>query len=188
MFMDTSLTWLGRLIESPMGPDWQRLVEVYTPLLSSWMCRAGVAESDRNDIVQEVLLVVVRRVSDFEHAHPGAFRGWLRTILANHLRSYYRRSFPRQCEFPLESLADPEDPMALLLDREHEEHIARQLMKIVKSDFSPTTWAAFSKQVLDGKSPTEVAAELNVSINVAIQSKFRVLKRLRQEFKGWFDQ
>jgi len=185
--MDTSLTWLGRLIESPMGPDWQRLVEVYTPLLTSWMHRAGVAESDRNDIVQEVLLVVVRRVSEFEHEHPGAFRGWLRAILANHLRTYYRRTFPHQCEFPLESLTDPQDPLAQLLDREHEEHIARQLMKVVKADFSLITWTAFCKQVLEGKSPATVAAELNVSINIAIQSKFRVLKRLRQEFNGWFD-
>ena len=185
--MDTSLTWLGRLVESPTGADWHRMVDVYAPLIHSWTLRAGVIDADREDLVQEVLLVVVKRVKEFEREHPGAFRGWLRSILANHLRNYYRKRPAGKCEFPLEGLTDPNSVLSKSLDREHDEHIVRQLMKLVEKDFKPTTWQAFREQVLEGRTPGDVAAELDVSLSVVIQSKYRVMQRLRQEFAGWFD-
>ena len=72
--METSLTWLDRLANAPSGPDWRRLVDVYAPLLADWLARAGVPASDRDDLVQEVLVAVVGRVSDFDRRGPGAFR------------------------------------------------------------------------------------------------------------------
>ena len=88
--METSLTWLDRLTDKPGGADWRRLLDVYGPLLHGWLSRAGVPEGDRDDIVQDVLIVVVRRVNGFEHRGPGTFRAWLRGILANHIRKYFR--------------------------------------------------------------------------------------------------
>ena len=54
------------------------------------MARAGVPASDADDLVQEVLLVVFREVGGFERRGQGAFRAWLRTILANRVRDYFR--------------------------------------------------------------------------------------------------
>ena len=87
--METSLTWLDRLTDKPGGADWRRLLDVYGPLLHGWLSRAGVPEGDRDDIVQDVLVVVVRRVNGFEHRGPGTFRAWLRGILANHIRKFF---------------------------------------------------------------------------------------------------
>ena len=56
---ETSLTWLGRLIESPDGADWQRLSDLYAPLLRNWAVRAGVPVSDVDDVTQDVLIVVI---------------------------------------------------------------------------------------------------------------------------------
>ena len=47
------------------------------------MARAGVPASDVEDLVQEVLAVVVSKIAGFEWRGQGAFRAWLRTILAN---------------------------------------------------------------------------------------------------------
>jgi len=185
--MDTSLTWLDRLVESPTGADWQRLVVVYTPLLQSWTRRAGVADADRDDLVQEVLLVVVRRVTEFERTHPGAFRAWLRAILMNHLKKYFRESARQTCGFELDTLIQQDSELAKLLDREHDEQIARHLMKLVERDFTEVTWTAFREQVIKDRRPGDVARELNLSINAVIKAKSRVLQRLRQEFAGWFD-
>lgn len=185
--MDTSLTWLDRLVESPSGTDWERLVVVYSPLLQSWTRRAGVSDADRDDLVQEVLIVVVRRVSEFDRTHSGAFRGWLRAILMNHLKKYFRESNRQTCGFPLDTLVEQDSELANLLDREHDEQVARHLMKLVEHDFTPATWTAFREQVVKGRQATEVAQELNLSINAVIKAKSRVLQRLRQEFAGWFE-
>jgi RNA polymerase sigma-70 factor (ECF subfamily) len=46
--------------------------------------------SDADDLAQDVLSVVVRRIAGFEWRGQGAFRAWLRTILANEVRDYFR--------------------------------------------------------------------------------------------------
>jgi RNA polymerase sigma-70 factor (ECF subfamily) len=81
--METSASLLERLAVAPSDDDWRRLDDLYRPLLRAWMARAGVAASDVDDLVQDVLLVVIREIAGFEWSGQGAFRAWLRTILAN---------------------------------------------------------------------------------------------------------
>src|SRR5712691_9131156 len=87
--METSVSLLERLAGKPTDDDWRRLLDLYQPLLRAWMARAGVSVSDTDDLIQEVLLVVFREVGGFERRGPGAFRAWLRTILAIG-RDYFR--------------------------------------------------------------------------------------------------
>lgn len=111
------------------------------------------------------------------------FVAWLRSILANHLKRYYREQATRPCEYYLDDLSDPHSALSKVFDREHDEHIARCVMKLVESDFRPETWTAFRQQTLDGRRPIDVAQELGLSLNAVIQAKSRVLKRLRQELE-----
>jgi RNA polymerase sigma-70 factor, ECF subfamily len=181
--VETSLTWLDRIVTRPDSLDWLRLVDVYGPLLDSWLARAGVCPTDRDDLIQEVLIVVVRRVKDFEHRGPGAFRSWLRGILANHLRNFSRERRLVSALDP-DQLAKEDTELAKLWDRDHDQHLAARAMRSIESDFAPQTWQAFRRQVLDGLPPGEVAAELCMSLNSVILAKSRVLKRLRSELQG----
>src|SRR5262249_60418676 len=88
--METSVSLLERLAGAPTDGDWRRLDALYRPLLRAWMARAGVPTSDVEDLVQDVLFVVSREVAGFEWRGQGAFRGWLRKILANRVRDYFR--------------------------------------------------------------------------------------------------
>ena len=189
--MQTSLTWLGRLAGSPTDGDWRQLLDVYGPLLRGWMARTGVPAADHDDLTQEVLMVVVAKVNDFDHRGPGAFRGWLRGILANRVGDYLRRERGRvaagggsDARAQLEALADPDSHLSRLWDREHDAHLAARAMARVRPDFTDGTWEAFARQVRDGRSAKEVAAELGISVNAALVAKSRVLRRLRAELAG----
>lgn len=181
--METSLTWLGRLVSSPSDPDWRRLTDVYAPLVDDWLSRMGVPAGDRDDLVQEVLVVVVRRVGEFDRRGPGAFRGWLRGILANRARKYFRDR-PRRSEFDPDHLTDDGSELAARWDREHDEYFAARALRAVEGDFAPATWEAFRLQVFDGRKAADVAAELGLSLNSVLLAKSRVLKRLREELAG----
>ncbi len=181
--METSLTWLGRLTGGADAADWQQLNDVYGPLLGAWLARAGVPASDRDDVIQEVLMVVVRRVSEFEHRGPGAFRAWLRGILANHTKKFFRTRHDSPA-VDLDQLIGDDTALSRVWDREHDEHLAARALCAVEGDFAPATWAAFRRQVIDGLPPAEVAAELGLSLNAVILAKSRVLKRLRAELRG----
>jgi hypothetical protein len=51
----------------------------------------------------------------------------------------------------------------------------------VQPDLNTTTWQAFRRFALDGQPATKVAEEMGLTVNAVIQSKARVLKRLREE-------
>src|SRR5262249_24507705 len=93
-----------------------------------------------------------------EHRGPGAFRAWLRGILANRLRKYFRDRPPSAAAIDLDAVADPDSVLGRAWDREHNEYLAAWSLRLVEGDFAPATWAAFRRQVLDGRRPREVAA------------------------------
>jgi RNA polymerase sigma-70 factor (ECF subfamily) len=192
--METSVSLLGRLAGASTDDDWQRLDDLYRPLLRAWMAQAGVPESGVNDVVQEVLLVVLARIGDFERRREGSFRAWLRTILANKVRDYFRgqKHLPTatgDSDFlrRLDELESPESALSKLWDREHDEHVARELLKRVQGDFTPKTWQAFHRHVMEGEPAAQVAEALGLTLNCVLLAKSRVLKRLRQESAGLVD-
>jgi RNA polymerase sigma-70 factor (ECF subfamily) len=179
--METSLTFLTRLSTQSDEEDWKRLHDLYGPLFDLWISRSGVNVSDRDDIKQEILLVVARRVRDFQHQHAGAFRGWLRMILQNVLKRYFNTRMELICSLSMDELCLEDSQLARKHDREHDEYVARRAMQVVRHDFSPDTWLAFQMQVLEGQDANEVAQQLQTSVNAVLKSKARVLKRIRQE-------
>ncbi len=189
--MDTSVSLLERLIGAPTDDDWRRLDELYRPLLRAWMARAGVVASDVEDLVQDVLLVVFREIVGFERRGPGAFRAWLRTILAHRVRDYFRGQKYRPTATGgsdflrrLDELESPDSALSRLWDREHDEYVATALMQRVQGDFAPLTWQAFRRHALEGEPAVQVATALSLSLNSVLLAKSRVLKRLRQELAG----
>src|SRR6185369_11382953 len=88
---ETSMSLLDRLHDQADDAAWHRLVDLYSPLIRGWLKRQGLVGQDADDQVQEVLLVLVRKLPDFRREpHTGAFRRWLRTITVNCLRTFWR--------------------------------------------------------------------------------------------------
>ena len=106
------------------------------------------------------MLTAVQGVAAFDHRGPGAFRAWLREILANRTRHYFRARAARRTAGPagLDGLADPQGPLARRWDREHDAFVAARAMARVRGEFAPATWEAFRRQVLDGEPAAAAAA------------------------------
>lgn len=179
--MQTSLSWLTRLRRSGGAADWEQLASRYRPLLLGWVIRAGVPATDHDDVIQSTLIVVVRRLPDFEHRHAGAFRGWLRSILTNVLKEYFRRSQTALPALPLDVLVDPQSELAQLMDREHDLFVTSQILRTARRDFRDATWQAFELQVIHNRTAEEAATQLCMTANAALKAKARVLARLREE-------
>lgn len=191
----TSATLLERLRDRADTEAWQRLIELYSPLLFSWLRRHSLQDADVDDLVQEVLVAVAREAPQFRHSgRPGAFRHWLRTILANRLREFWRGRRHRPAatgdsDFAgmLDQLEDPDSGISRLWDQEHDQHIVRRLLALLEPQFAPSTWQAFRRVVLDGARPDAVAAELGLTVNAVFIAKSRILQRLREESRGLLD-
>ncbi len=188
----TSISLLNRLQQTDDSKNWNRLVELYAPLLRLWLRKYDVQANDADDLVQEVLMAVSKDLKSFDHSgRPGAFRSWLRTILAHRLRNFWRAQGRRpqargdsDIERRLELLEDPASELSEIWNRQHDRHVVRQLLATTESSFEPSTWKAFCRVAIEGARPELVATELGISLNAVFIAKFRVLKRLREEAEG----
>ncbi|MBC8869446.1 MAG: RNA polymerase sigma factor [Planctomycetes bacterium] len=188
----TSLSLLRRACEESDSDSWETLAALYTPLLQRWLQRYGLQPSDADDLVQDVLVAVAKDLPKFQHTgRSGAFRAWLRGIVANRIRNFWRQRNHRPVseggtEFirSLEQLEDPNSGLSRLWCREHDVHLLQTLLSRIEGRFSPSTVSAFRRVVLDGVDSKKVATELGISPNAVVIAKCRVLKELRHEGDG----
>jgi RNA polymerase sigma-70 factor (ECF subfamily) len=192
---ETSLSLLDRARGDVTDEAWQRMAEVYSALLRSWLIRFDVASADADDLVQEVLLTVSRELSRFEHpGRTGAFRNWLRMILVHRLRDFWRsRKYQPAAAGgstwaeQLEQLADESSNASREWDREHDRHVMARLLESVRPRFEAKTWEAFHRQMFDGQRADVVAAQLGMPLNSVYVARSRVLSTLRREAAGLID-
>jgi RNA polymerase sigma-70 factor (ECF subfamily) len=174
---------------------WNDLMDLYRPLIFSWLTRQGVPAADLDDLGQDVLLSVVRHLPAFEHSgRRGAFRSWLRTIVCNRTTDYWRSAGTGAragggsgAMAALQQIADPESDLNRQWDEEHDRYVLDCLMDVVEAEFEPTTLRVFRRLAFDGAGGAEVAEELGMSVAAVYMAKSRVLQRIRQEAEGLID-
>jgi RNA polymerase sigma-70 factor, ECF subfamily len=184
----TSVSLLDRLkLARPDASDWDRLQGIYLPLIRRWLARVPGLGDEADDLAQDVFVVVVRELPQFERRREGSFRAWLRRVTANRARVHHRRRrrIPAVGLDPavgfLDRLEAPNSDLAREWDQDHDGHVFDRLLAIVQPDFQPTTWEAFRPLALDGLPAARVATALGLTENAVLQAKSRILKRLRAE-------
>lgn len=185
-----STTSPSLLLRAAGGDDvaWQRMVQIYGPLVYTWLRRTGAQSSDAADLVQETFLTLTTKLAQFDGTAAGAtFRGWLWTVAKNKLMDRLRRE---QMSFAggtanLERLQQLEARTPTLEDPTHESAdraaVVSRALEIMRTHFEPKTWQAFWRTAVDGVTPDAVAEELGISRWAVYKSRARVLERLRRE-------
>ena len=163
--------------------------------MKRWLGRYEIQDSDAEDLIQEVLTAVVTDLPKFQHnERTGAFRSWLRTILVNRVRNFWRSRKRRpvatgtsSLDERLNQLQDDGSELSQIWNREHDEHVVKRLMEQVRPRFESKTWQAFYLQVVDGRRADAVAQQLDASLASVYMAKSRVLSALRRESEGLID-
>jgi len=164
-------------------------VDLYTPLLYFWLRREGLQPSDIEDVIQDVFLQLTQKFSDFIYdKEKGRFRAWLRTVTLNKLRDRQKRRVLTLLdrETKVYELTAP-DEIALFTEDEYRRELTARALKLMQAEFSPTTWKACWEHVVAGRSALEVATELGISPGAVYAARFRVIGRLREEFRDFID-
>jgi RNA polymerase sigma-70 factor (ECF subfamily) len=184
----TSVSLLQRLRQPGDHEAWRRFVQLYGPLLYYWARGLRLPTADAADLVQEVFVVVVEQMPQFAYNPDRSFRGWLRTVALNKWRERCRRhsASPAENDARLEEVAS-DDANDALAENEYRHWLVRQALELMQSEFEPTTWKACWESVVSDRPAAEVAAELNVRVEVVYGAKSRVLRRLREELDGLLD-
>ena len=189
----TSSSLLDRVkIRAPGA--WERFVDVYAPMIYRWCRRTGVEADDAPDVVQDVFLAVATHIGDFRRDRPGdTFRGWLWTITHNkicdHIRIQNTEVKGRGGSKAAELLSRIPDRLPSIPDASphsnDETALVRRVLELIRPEMEDRSWQAFWRLAVDGRSGSDVAAELGMSLRAVYQAKYRVLQRVREALDGW---
>lgn len=191
----THLSLLQRARDSGDRAAWQKLVEVYSPLLRQWLQQYQVQAADAEDLLQEVLQVVLRELPNLQPGErPGAFRSWLRKVLVNRLRNYWRQRDYRpiatgssSVREQLNQLEEETSELSRLWSEEHDRLVMARVLELVRPRFQEKTWEAFRRQMVLGERADAVASALDMPISSVYVARSRVMAALRQESQGLLD-
>ena len=183
----TSLSLLERLRNLSDDEAWRRFHDLYGPLIHGWLTRRGVSQTDAEDVRQEVMRQALIELPGFQHnGRTGALRCWLRQVVANRLRTFWRQqnrhgaAGGEDYAVMAQQLADPVSPLSRQWDAEYNRTMCARLLEMVQHEFEAQTMEAFRRVALDGHRAADVAAELNMTPNAVRIAQSRVLRRLRE--------
>jgi RNA polymerase sigma-70 factor (ECF subfamily) len=184
----TSLTLLERLRSPGDHEAWARFARLYTPLLYYWCRRAGLAEQDAADVVQDVFVLLVKKLPEFRHDRQHSFRGWLRTVTLNKWRESRRKMTVRPVgsDSGLDNVAEMDNEWQFDED-EYRRQLLANALPLIEHEFPERQWQAFQRHVVQGIDAAEVASELGVRVGTVYAAKSKILSRLRRELAGFLD-
>jgi RNA polymerase sigma-70 factor, ECF subfamily len=185
----TPVTLLERL-RRPDQPDaWRRFVDLYAPLLHYWASRLGLQESEAADLVQDVFVILVQKLPEFQYDPGKSFRSWLRAVTLNRWRETRRRHDLPVVQGEAGDRPGPDDldPAVTFWEEEYRRCIVHRALALIQEEFQPTTWKAFWESVVCDRRPQDVARELGLTPNAVYVARSRVLACLREHLDGLLD-
>lgn len=185
----TPASLLERLRGSFDADTWARFVRLYTPMIYSWGRRVGLQDQDARDLTQDVFTTLVQVLPTFAYDRQKSFRRWLRTVTLNHWRNRLKQrneKLPRGPGKAVEHIAAP-DQLEALWEEEYQRHLVTRALAVMRADFEEKTWKACWEVVVAGRSASDVAKELDLTVGAVYAAKFRVLDRLRHELGELLD-
>jgi RNA polymerase sigma factor (sigma-70 family) len=160
---------------------WNEFYERYAPMIRGWCRHWFPRETD--DPVQDVLLLLIKRLKTFEYDPSRRFRGYLKTVthqLMADLKKREKGSRVAQCDGLLEEAEATQD----LWDRlasEYDLEILEKAKETVRGRVEPSTWLAYLRTAEEWRKPADVARELGMRVGAVFQAKCSVIKQLRRE-------
>ena len=176
---------LLRRVKRNDAEAWQRLIDLYTPLVCYWCRRANLSQDDTEEVSQETFRAVHAGIGNFKHERPSdTFRGWLRTIVRSKIASLFeKRNKTPDAAGGTEALrwleqlpeAHDDDETSVI------NSLYQRAMQLIEDKFEPRTWQAFMFVVIDGLS-TDVAGErLGMSAAAVRNARYKVLRELKMQ-------
>jgi RNA polymerase sigma factor (sigma-70 family) len=196
-FLATRRSLVERLADWNDNKRWQQFFDSYWKLIHNAARKAGLTETEAQEVVQETLITVAKKVDRLKYDPAiGSFKGWLLNItrwrIADQFRkrkgSHAKASSPRSETARTATIERIADPAGFDLDAAWDEEWRRNLLRIatdlVKKKINARQYQIFDCYVFKQWPVQKVAAELRVSVAQVYLVKHRVGALLKREIQN----
>jgi len=192
-YLPTRGTLLGRLKNLDDQESWRDFFETYWKLIYNTALRAGLSHADAEEVVQETVLTVTRRIRELKYDPAlGSFKGWLLNTVRWRIADQFRKRTPGDAAAvgpgedgrtaTVERLPDGFDWDALW-ERDWQRNLMDAAIARVKQEVSPRQFQIYDLYVLKEWPVRKVAGALGISAAQVYLAKHRVNAALRRRYR-----
>ena len=192
-FLPTRQSLLQRLKRWDDQESWRDFFDLYSGLLYSTAIRAGLNDSEAQDVVQDTIILVSKKMETFKYDPAvDSFKGWLLYLTRKRIAMEYRkraRGRPQQTSADIkkqkaevEALPDPAVPgLEKVWDEEWHQTMWDAAIAQVKKQVALKQFQMFDLYVVKERPAREVAQALGVAVAQVYLAKHRVSALVKHE-------
>ena len=199
-FIPTRASLLSRLKDWDDQTSWREFFDTYWRLIYGAARKAGPTDAEAQDVVQEVMLAVAKKMPGFTYnPKVDSFKGWLLTVTQWKIADQFRKrtrsknqslltSAATEVEGTgaagLEQVADPAGfDLQAIWEEEWQAHLLRTALDRVKRRAQPAHYEMYHLHVIKEQPARDVARTLGVSVAQIYLAKHRLGALLKKELK-----
>lgn len=185
--MDTTHASLLMRVRAPQDTAaWREFDEIYRPMLFRFALACGLKHADAEDVVQACLEATMRHIASFEYdPSRGRFRGWLKTMVNNRVRTLLRDRHDAQADTHAFNRQDTrEDAPEDMFDRIWRQEHLRHCMDRVKAEVEESSFQAFHALVIEERSVEQVCADFKMTANQVYLIRWRLTNKIRKHMEA----
>ena len=200
-WLPTRRSLLTRLRAHDDAAGWQEFFDTYSQLIYGVARKAGLADPEAQDVVQETVIAAARKLPEFRFdPAKGSFKSWLLLITWRRINDLRRRQY-REPEFvtppelatgrtdTLERQPDPAtNELESLWESEWEKNLLAAALARVRRQVDPKQFQIFDCHVLKEWPVAEVTRALGISAGQVYLAKHRVGLLVQREVNRLRDQ
>jgi RNA polymerase sigma-70 factor (ECF subfamily) len=193
-FLPTRRSLLMRIKDPDDRVSWQEFFDMYSGLILAVSIRAGLSQSEAQEVLQETMIAVCKKIPDFEYdPNKGRFKGWLLKLTRWRIDDQFRKR-PVNVRGSTETssrtgktsvVARIPDPrgcdLEAIWDEEWRQNLFRAAVERVKRTANATQYQIFDLYVLKQWPPEKVARMLDIKVGRVFVAKHRILELVKKE-------
>jgi RNA polymerase sigma factor (sigma-70 family) len=185
----TRATLLARLRRDPTSEAaWDEFVEQYGRHIYRWCRKWRLQDADAEDVTQEILLKLARKLRDFAYDPKSSFRGWLKTVAHHAWRDFVdsrgrARAIGDEHVWGLLQSVEAREDLVAKLEEAFDYELLEAAKVQVQLRVAPHTWEAFRLVAIERLPVAQVAARVEMQVAMVYVAKSKVQKMLQHEIR-----
>ncbi|MHC5110763.1 MAG: RNA polymerase sigma factor [Planctomycetota bacterium] len=184
--MDTTRASLLIRIKDPDNAKaWSEFTAIYRPILHRYATSRGLSEDDAEDVVQFGMAAVYKHIKNFDYdPDKGSFRGWLRTVVNNHIRILQKKRRELNAKSQqLRMLETHDESPEAAFDRVWLEEHLKCCLQRVQAEVDDKAFKAFKSYVIDEWPVRRVCDTMGMNRNQLYKIKWRITHKLQEKMR-----
>lgn len=193
----TRASLLARVRDWGDDASWQQFFDTYSRLIFSLALKAGLSETEAEEVLQTTMASVARRIREFEYDRAvGSFKVWLCTDARSKIIDMLRRRRREQALFvdkapaptgagtcATDRIPDEHDGFAQFMEHDWNEALAATALAGLKATVPPKQYQIFDLYVVKRWPLRRVSRTLGISMATVYVVSSRISFLLKRQIK-----